>query len=298
MNYALCCISNQLAREGYKFQKMTYTRFKSLDKNEAIKILSERILNNFVVTHKVLEHCVKMGLEGYRLSSDLTPVLNHPDVNIRLQDLPNYDTIYSVIRETISYYKRTGIRITAHPSEFISLTSKDPNVIKNSIRDLVSHGEIFDLYELPRSYDACLNIHCRQEGDPEEVSKTFLSNYNKLPETVKSRLTLEVNDNKNGIWTVKNLCKYFYNEAGIPITFDTLHHAHCNSGESDYEAFNLAYKTWPVIPVFHYSEGINGSRNHAETALGLPNGYDKPVLWDIELKGKDDAIALMLSRHK
>ena len=97
MNYSLCCISNKLGRKGVKFQKMTYTRFKSLDKKEAIKTLSQRILNNFVVTHKTIEHCVDMKLEGYRLSSDITPVINHPDVDLQLEDLPDFDTINSVL---------------------------------------------------------------------------------------------------------------------------------------------------------------------------------------------------------
>lgn len=293
MNYALCCISNQLARDGYKFQKMTYTRFASLDKKQAISILSERILNNFVVTHKIIEHCVKMGLEGYRLSSDITPVINHPQVNLALEDLPNYNLIKEVIDSTKNYIKSTKIRISAHPSEYISLTSSNEEVIKNSTRDLVSHADIFDRYNLPNNYNSPLNIHCRQEGDPVEVSKTFISNFNKLPNNVKQRLAVEVNDNKNGTWTITNLCKYFFESAGIPVTFDTLHQSFCNDGESDQEAFDLAHKTWPVTPVFHYSEGINGSRNHAEMATSKPKNYGKPVLWDIELKGKDDAIKAM-----
>jgi UV DNA damage endonuclease len=295
MNYSLCCISNQQARKGVKFQKMTYTRFKALPRAEAIKILSERILNNFVVTHKTIQHCISMGLEGYRLSSDITPVINHPDVNLSLEDLNNFSVIDSVIKQTAELIKTSGIRITAHPSEFISLTSLNPEVIANSIRDLISHADIFDRYNLKQDYWNCLNIHCRQEGDAQEISTRFINNYNKLPDTVKKRLAVEVNDNKNGVWTIKNLCNYFYNVAGIPVTFDTLHHTFCNHGESDEEAFNMAYKTWPVAPVFHYSEGIGSTRNHAEFASSKPKDYNKPVLWDIELKGKDDAIELMLA---
>jgi UV DNA damage endonuclease len=274
---------------------MTYTRFKSLDKKQAIKILSQRILNNFIVTHSTIEHCINMSLEGYRLSSDITPVINHPDVNLQLEDLPDFDTINSIIKNTSDLIKSSRIRITAHPSEFISLTSTNPEVIKNSFRDLISHAEIFDRYNLKRDYYNCLNIHCRQEGDPVEISSRFINNYNRLPDTVKKRLVVEVNDNKNGIWTIKNLCDYFYKSVGIPVTYDTLHHTFCNNGESDGEAFELAYKTWPVAPVFHYSEGIGSTRNHAEFASSKPKDYNKPVLWDIELKGKDDAIEMMLT---
>ena len=295
MNYSLCCISNQLGRSGIKFQKMTYTRYKALPKNEAIKILSERILNNFVVTHKTIEHCVNLGLEGYRLSSDITPVINHPDVDLQLEDMPNFDVINSIIKITSQLIKDSGIRVTAHPSEFISLTSNNAEVIANSFRDLISHADIFDRYNLKQDYYNCLNIHCRQEGDPVEISKRFIYNYNRLPDNVKKRLVVEVNDNKNGIWTIKNLCNYFYSAAGIPVTFDTLHHSFCNTGESDEEAFELAHQTWPVTPVFHYSEGIGSTRNHAEFAKSKPKNFGKEVIWDIELKGKDDAIMQMLA---
>lgn len=295
MNYSLCCISNQLGRSGYKFQKMTYTRFKALPKNEAIKILSERILNNFVVTQKTIEHCVNLGLEGYRLSSDITPVINHPDVDIKLEDLPNFDAINSVIKYTKNLIKASGIRITAHPSEFISLTSENPSVIANSFRDLISHADIFDRYELNQDYYNCLNIHCRQEGNPVEISQRFINNYNRLPDNVKKRLVVEVNDNKNGVWTVKNLYNYFYLAAGIPVTFDTLHHSFCNTGETDEEAFEMAHRSWPVTPVFHYSEGIGTTRNHADYAKSKPKNFGKDVIWDIELKGKDDAIIQMLA---
>jgi hypothetical protein len=57
----------------------------------------------------------------------------------------------------------------------------------------------------------------------------------------------------------------------------------------------MAYKTWNVTPVFHYSEGVGSTKTHAEFATSLPKNYGKPVIWDIELKGKDDAIELMLT---
>ena len=295
MNYSLCCISNKLGRKGVKFQKMTYTRFKSLPKAEAISTLSKRTLNNFVVTHKTIEHCIKIGLEGYRITSDITPVINHPEVNLQLEDLPDFGAINSTIQETSKLITSSGIRVTAHPSEYISLTSLNPTIISNSIRDLISHADIFDRYNLKRNYYNCLNIHCRQEGDAQEISSRFISNYNRLPDAIKKRLVVEVNDNKNGLWNIKNLCNYFYNVAGIPVTFDTLHHVFCNSGESDEEAFEMAYKTWNVTPVFHYSEGVGSTKTHAEFATSKPKNYGKPVIWDIELKGKDDAIELMLT---
>lgn len=290
MRLSLCCISSVLADQGHKFQMMTFSRFSALPKQEAIRILSERILNNFQVTNRIVQHCHDNGIAGYRLSSDLTPVINHPSVNLALSDLPNWLDIKEAIDATAQTIKRTGVRVSAHPSEYISLTSEKSEVFQNSMRDLISHAEIFDMLGLPNNYESPLNIHCRQDGDPAIISQKFLANFAKLPNNVKSRLVLEVNDNLNGTWSVSKLHKYFYETTGIPVTYDSLHRQFCNDGNNDEQDFNLAYSTWPTMPLFHYSEGVDGTRKHAEMPIGIPNSYGKDVCFDVELKGKDLAI--------
>lgn len=290
LRLSLCCISNVLAEQGHKFQMMTFSRFSALPKAEAIHTLSERILNNFRVTDRIIQHCHDSGIAGYRVSSDLTPVINHPEVNLALSDLPHWGEMVDALDSINKTIKRTGVRVSAHPSEYISLTSDKPEVFQNSMRDLISHAELFDLMGLPNNYESPLNIHCRQDGDPAIISQKFLSNFAKLPDNVKKRLVLEVNDNLNGTWSVSKLHKYFYEVAGIPVTYDSLHRVFCNDGASDEQDFHLAYSTWPTTPLFHYSEGVDGTRKHAEMPIGVPNNYDKEVYFDVELKGKDQAI--------
>ena len=291
MRLGLCCISLRLQEEGHKFQTMTFSRFSALPRQQALEILSARILNNFLVTEKVIRYCKASGFASYRLSSDLTPIINHPSVDLKLQDLPNASLIFESLSSISKAVNETGLKISAHPSEYISLTSPKEEVISNSTRDLSSHAELFDLIGLPQSYDAPLNIHCRRDEDPEIISNDFIRNYDKLPHNVKSRLVVEVNDNKDGVWSVKNLYKYFYQKARIPVTFDNLHHSFCNHGVSEREAFCMAYSTWNTTPVFHYSEGVNGTRKHADYPTGLPNDYGKDVYWDVELKAKCLAIS-------
>jgi hypothetical protein len=59
---------------------------------------------------------------------------------------------------------------------------------------------------------------------------------------------------------------------------------------SEQAAFELAYSSWPTTPLFHYSEGIGDTRNHADYAVSTPNSYGKQVYFDVELKAKDWAI--------
>ena len=74
--YNLCCISSSLAEQGHKFQTMTYHRFSSLSRDEAIATVSARTLNNIRVTYKILQHCAEQGW-GYRVSSNLFPLLTY-----------------------------------------------------------------------------------------------------------------------------------------------------------------------------------------------------------------------------
>jgi UV DNA damage endonuclease len=276
---------------------MTYKSFSSKPREESLFKLSGIIQNNFRTTRDIIHHCKKSGIKGYRLSSDLTPVLNHPDVNLSLEELPEYKLIQYQINELKKAIKETGIKVSAHPSEYITLTSEDPKAIQNSITDLETHADIFDRLDLPQSYEAPLNIHVRKDGEPIDISNRFIINYNKLSSGVRKRLVLENNDNANGVWSVKNLHTYFYQTNGIPVTFDTLHHKILPDNLTEEEAFNLAYETWNTTPIFHYSEGKNNTRAHEHMAQFLPPTY-KEVYWDVELKNKDYAILEMLEKCK
>ena len=296
MNLSLCCISNILAEQGHKFRTMTFKSFSSKDRSESLEKLSGIVINNFNTSEKIVRHCAASGIKGYRLSSDLCPVIKHPDVMLGLEDLPNYSDIDNSIKELSNAIKETGIRVSAHPSEYITLTSDDPIKVQHSIIDLELHAEIFDRLELTQSYYNPLNIHIRKEGEAKDLSDTFMSNYNMLSESVKKRLVLENNDTGN-TWTVNNLIKYFFEPHGIPVTFDNLHHEMLNHDVSHKDAFYAALSTWPVIPIFHYSEGKNGTRAHKDMAEDLPENYNEDVLFDVELKSKDYAILDILERY-
>lgn len=296
MNLSLCCISNILAEQGHKFRTMTYKSFSSKEKQESLNKLSEIIINNFLVSEKIVRHCAAVGIKGYRLSSDLCPVIKHPDVMLSLEDLPNFEDISLSINLLGAAIKETNVRVSAHPSEYITLTSEDLIKIKHSIVDLEFHAEIFERLGLEGSYQNPLNIHIRKEGDPGELCSVFMKNFELLSDSVKSRLVLENNDT-GSTWTVATLKEYFYHKYKIPITFDNLHHKMLNKGVSENDAFCLAYETWgDKIPIFHYSEGKNDGRAHSDMAEGLPESFGKNVYWDVELKNKDVAILDILRR--
>jgi len=299
MNLSLCCQSNKLIAEGIKFRTMTVTQFKKKPLQESLNTLCDRIVQNFQTLKATVELCKDLKLAGMRIGSDLIPVINHPDLNLDFFKLPRQKEMLQAIDEAKKTMQCSGLRFSAHPSEFISLTSEDDRVISNSIRDLIAHALVFELLGLPESYEAPLNIHIRKDGDPEYIYQHVTSNLQRCPSSVRKRLVLENNDNAKGVWSIKNLVHYFYERNGIPITYDNLHHTMLSDGLTHAHAFNLAYDTWPeyTIPIFHYSEGINSTRKHADYATTLPTDYGRPVIWEVELKQKDLAIAKMLSSY-
>ncbi len=283
---SLCCISKTLSEKGHSFRSMTLTQFKKKPFSESLTELSERILHNFNIMALTIKFCKENNIQGYRASSSLAPVITHPSVNMRICDLPNFSKIQEVCEKIKSFLRINPLRISAHPSEYITLSSDRAESIENSIISLQQHSEIFDLLGLPQDYNSPMNIHVRQDGAPVEISKRVRAVYESLPDNVRTRLVLENNDNAKGVWSIRNLIKYF---PGIPITFDILHHSLLPDGLEEQAAFEAARETWPVEPIFHYSEGVDGTRKHADAPKFAPPSYGE-VLWDVELKDKCQAI--------
>ena len=104
----LCCISLSLKEQGFNFQTMTFKRFNSLPRDEALEILGDRILNNMIVTNEIIKYCASNNW-CYRLSSDLMPLISYDQANVDLTDLPNHDLIQDVFDEIECTIKTTGV---------------------------------------------------------------------------------------------------------------------------------------------------------------------------------------------
>ena len=291
--YSLCCISNSLSEQGYKFQTMTWARFSKLPREEAVATVSARTLNNIRVTYKVLEQCASEGW-GYRVSSNLFPLLTYDVADISLQDYPDYIDIQAALVDCQWLIKDKGIRISCHPDQFNVLASEGKHNVAKTIKELNHHGWLMDMLGAPRDYRAPINIHINNtKGDPADIAARFMANLAKCNESVRSRLVVENED--KGIWTPSLLVKHF----DIPITYDNLHHKCLPDGLTQEQAHRLCYNTWMrkgyYKPLFHYSESHpdkTNPRSHADMPTATPaSSFDMPVDYDIELKSKDYAIA-------
>jgi UV DNA damage endonuclease len=294
--YGLCCISLKLKEQGFGHQTMTYKRFNSLPRQEALFILGSRIQNNLMVTDKTIQFCAENNYV-YRISSDIFPLITYDEANVKLEDLPNYEAIenqFTNISQTIS---RTGVRVSSHPSEFNVLASMNDKAVDKTIIELNFYSWFFDRIGLPANYDAPMNLHVHNKnGTHSEIIDRFIQNFNRLDPNCRSRLVIE-NDDKINCWSVKELIEHFNPATNIPITFDYLHHK-CNPDNmGEQEALEFCYLTWQQHrPLFHYSESRPGNnpRAHSDYADNSFNNYGLEFDVDMELKMKDYAI----ERHK
>lgn len=301
-------MSIALKKSGSNHRAMRFTQFEKLARDEALVILGERSLENLQTTLDTMK-LARDNNWGYRISSTLFPLFNLAKAQVGLDDLPNKNAIDDKFDEIQTFVKQQtpqDFRISFHPDHFNVLCSANPGVIERSINELQHHGWLMDRIagEDSRDYWHPLNIHMsRSSGDPEEIAAQFIKSYNRLDESAKSRLVLENED--KGVWTPDMLFELIHLETGIPITFDTLHHA-CNPGEWDSkEAFRVCCSTWKthgVTPLFHYSEGgaNDNPRAHLDFATSTPKQWRMDnessytgvmdIDWDIEIKQKDYAI--------
>ena len=294
MRFGLCCISLDLKELGYSFQTMTYKRFSSLPRDEALDILGSRILNNMQVTHAHITYCAENDYT-YRISSDLFPLITYTAADISLHDLPQYTDIVEEIAAIKQTIEDTQVRVSCHPSEFNVLASTNTDAVDRTITELNFYSDFLDKLGCPADYNCPMNLHINnRQGTNDEVVDRFMQNFNRLDSNCRNRIVIE-NDDKLNCWSVKQLITDFYPKSKIPITFDYLHHKCHPDGWSEQQAIRFCCLTWGhTKPLFHYSESAPGNnpRKHADYAENdfyIYDDLDYDV--DMELKMKDKAIA-------
>jgi UV DNA damage endonuclease len=235
----------------------------------------------------------KNNVNFFRVSSDMFPWASE----YNLSDMPHYNRVKNILTGAGHLADKYNQRITSHPGPFNVLVSPRPHVVDNTIAELSRHGEVFDMMGLSRTPYNKLNIHCNGVyGDKISAMDRFCKNFERLPESVQTRLTVE-NDDKASMYSVKDLM-YIHERIGIPIVFDYHHHSFCTGDLSEEEALNLAVSTWGDIkPVVHYSESkaLNENLNvkpqaHSDYINSIPNTYGLDVDIMVEAKAKELSI--------
>ena len=239
------------------------------------------------------------NIKFYRMSSDMIPWASEYGV----RNLPNIEQVAAMLRKCGDYATSVGQRLTFHPGPFNKLTSSNPSVTANTIRDLTIHADILDLMGLSNTHYNKINIHvgATYKDKPMAIAQ-FLNNWNLVPDNVKSRFTLE-NDDKPSLYTTEELYNLIYKHTNIPIVFDHHHHSLHNDGMSSADALAIAVSTWGnVKPVVHYSQSRAVEQNIKCPAQAHSDSYWETMDTcghdvDVMLEAKFKEIALFKYRE-
>ena len=198
-----CCICLSLDKEGVTTNrgmvKKTFLR-------EGLKYVSELALKNTSDLIRIIKFNSENSIKMYRISSDMFPWMSEYEID----DLPDIKEILNNLEEAGRIAKQAGQRLSFHPSHFCVIASLNHEVVVKSVKELRQHAEIMDKMGLERSYKYPINIHINTtKPSKEESAERFIEEYNKLPDTVKSRLVLE-NDDKKSQFTPTDLYTLIY----------------------------------------------------------------------------------------
>jgi len=302
MNLGYACINMTLS--GQK-PKVTTNRsmIKKTFKEKGLSYAGELGMLNAADLGRILKWNVQNNIKCFRLSSEFFPWASE----YKFEDLQQYLRIKTLLAGAGHYAKSNGLRLTSHPGPFNVLVSPHKHVVDNTITDLRIHGEVFDMLGLERSPYNKINIHCNGVyGDKQSAMDRFCKNFELLPESVRTRLTIE-NDDKASMYSVKDLM-YIHERIGIPIVFDYHHHKFCTGDLSEQEALELALSTWPkdITPIVHYSESKmlhEGNEKlkpqaHSDYINDLPDTYGNDVDIMVEAKAKELSILPFINSNK
>ena len=297
------CISMQLsypkefgsARRGTKPIMTNRSMVKRTFKSKGIPYASELGLQNVKDLKSILEWNQKNGFDFFRVSSDVFPWASE----YLWEQMPHHDEICQILSEAGEFVAKNDMRITSHPGPFNKLTSDNPAITKNTVRDLENHAWLFDRMNLPNTPWSKINIHVGATyGDKQKACDNFCRNFELLSDSVKSRLTVE-NDDKASLYSVKDLYEMIHKRIGIPIVFDYHHHKFCTGGLSEQEALHMAASTWgSVVPATHYSESRSIEQNdpkikpqaHSDYVNGPIDAHGLVIDTMIEAKHKELAV--------
>lgn len=288
--FGYACLNVTLGPKMGGFRSM----IKRTWQQKGLPYASSLMMDNVKILAGIINWNVKNDIQVYRMTSTLAPWCSEYE----FEQLPDWKKISGALEKIGNFALANNQRLSFHPGQFNCLGSPKDNVINNCIKDLRSHGEIMDAMNLPRTHQSKINIHIGGTyGDKQAAMDRWCKNFEKLPESVKSRLTIE-NDDKATGFSVIDLHKV-WQRLGTPIVFDYHHHTFCTGDLSIEDALKLAASTWPtgIKPVTHYSEsaadreGKSVTRTaHSAFVTGPINDYGIDIDCVIEAKAKELAV--------
>lgn len=287
LRLGLCC---QFSEQPIKFRTTTARAMLGLSEANRLDRLSSLCHDNAQALRQAIEFCAQNDIGAFRVNSQILPLKTHPDVGYEVEQLPDAERLIEAFRDCGQLAQSQDIRLSFHPDQFVVLNSPKESTRFHSRAELVYQTEVAAWIGAD-----CINVHGGGAyGDKPSALSALRRGIERLPEAVRSKLTLE---NDDRVYTPSDLlpvCR----DVGVPLVYDVHHHRCLPDGLSVGEASTRARQTWPREPLFHLSSpkdgwhGAKPSRHHDFIDVA-----DFPQEWlgwkltvDVEAKAKEVAV--------
>lgn len=286
-NLGLVCITHS---EEVRYKTTTRKNLLTLSETAQIEKLRFIYAENIARLRKAIEFCLANNINLYRMTSNLFPFA---DEQMGAEILEEFSQDLAEIG-TDALAK--NLRLVLHPDQFVVLSSDSENVIENSIKILKMHARTMDYLKQPRSEWAVMNIH---GGKGDRIEK-LVASIEKLPDEIRSRLTLENDEYSYSSAQILEVCR----RAEIPFVFDAHHHIvreklDSYNDSSVAEMFYAARETWknPANQLVHISNGREkfADRAHSDLVFTMPDVFRFAPWIEVEAKHKELAIRQLQS---
>ena len=298
MRFGLCCLFKD---ENISFRTTTAKALSAMPRSEQLLKLSALCRDNARNLLHAVQACHRLGIGAFRIMSPLFPRMTHPEVGYDLDDLPEGEAIRHLLDETRTFARRHDIRLSFHPDQFVVLSSPHPAVVAASIRELEYQARLAEAVGAE-----VINVHAGGVyGDKRMALERFYQTFADLPEAVRTRLTLENDDQSYSVRDLLPTCA----RLSIPLVYDVHHHRCHPDGLSIAEATQLAAETWRIShrePYCHLSSPRGGwAARDPKPHADYIDPADVPSCWrgrtmtvDIEAKAKERAVVKLMTELK
>lgn len=292
--FGLCCL---FKNEAVTFRTTTIKTLSTLSRDRQLLKLSEICLHNARNLLLGLNAVHRLQIGAFRIMSPLFPRMTHPDAGYSLDDLPDRQVICHTLETCRLFARQWQIRLSFHPDQFVVLSSPHAAVVSSSIQELQYQALLAEMVGAD-----VINIHAGGVyGDKQAALRRLGAVYEDLPDSVRSRLTLE---NDDVSYTPEDLLPFCAGHK-IPLVYD-VHHHRCNRDRLTIEeATELAAASWLTVGREQY---CHLSSPKAGWAAGNPKPHadyitpqDVPDCWlgrkmtvDVEAKAKELAVVRLM----
>lgn len=288
MRLGLCC---QFANEPIKFRTTTATALLRLAKRERLARLAELCTANAEALLATLRFCAANQIGAFRINSQILPIKTHPTAGYDVQELPGSGALIAQFRACGEFARVNHIRLSFHPDQFVVLNSPNPQTRAHSLAELEYQAEVAAWVGADT-----INLHGGGAyGDKATALRELRRQIEALPDSIRSRLTLE-NDDK--VYTPAELLP-ICQATHVPLVYDVHHHRCLSDGLTVAAVTEQAARTWDREPLFHISSplaGWNGPKperhhDYIDPADFPPEWLGWALTVEVEAKAKELAVA-------